>query len=127
MKFQFKKSIILEKFDDYIMIRITFKKFLLTGKYVYTQANYPRKTGDRAQLVSPIFSAIFCLSFFYHMHGAAIGKLRVSVDGNVVFEITGEQGSDWTQAQVLVNGSNSQVKIISLNKFLLGVDLTQLT
>ena len=86
---------------------------LLTGKYVYTEADYPRKIGDRAQLVSPLFSATFCLSFFYHMHGAAIGKLRLSVDSNVVFEITGEQGSDWTQAQVLVNGSNSQVKMIS--------------
>jgi len=79
------------------------------GKYVYTEADYPRKIGDRAQLVSPLFSATFCLSFFYHMHGAAIGKLRLSVDSNVVFEITGEQGSDWTQAQVLVNGSNSQL------------------
>lgn len=91
---------------------------LLTGKYVYTEADYPRKHDDRAQLVSPLFSAAFCVSFFYHMHGAAIGKLRLYVDSNVVFEITGEQGSDWSQAQVLVNGSNSQVMMISLNKFI---------
>ena len=84
---------------------------LLTGKYIYTEADYPRKTSDRAQLVSPLFSATFCLSFFYHMHGAAIGKLRLSVDSKVIFEVTGEQGSDWLQAQVLVNGSNSQVQM----------------
>ena len=51
------------------------------------------------------------------MHGAAIGKLRLSVDSNVIFEVTGEQGSDWLQAQVLVNGSNSQVQM-KLSKFI---------
>lgn len=76
---------------------------------MYTEADYPRKKDDRAQLVSPLFSGIFCLSFFYHMSGPAIGELRLFVDNNVVFEITGEQGSDWTQAQVLVNGLNSKV------------------
>lgn len=90
---------------------------LFTGKYIYTEADYPRKNSDRAELFSPLFSATFCLSFFYHMHGAAIGKLRLSVDSNVIFEITGELGSDWTQAQVLVNGSNSQVKM-KLSKFI---------
>lgn len=68
-------------------------------------ADYPRKEGDRARLVSPAFSGFFCLSFFYHMHGPAIGKLRLSLDDNVLIEITGEQGNDWMQAQVLVNGS----------------------
>ena len=120
IKFRFKKPIIIIMIIIIIIIiiiekspniRLTFKKLFLTGNYVYTEADYPRKNSDRAQLVSPLFSATFCLSFFYHMHGAAIGKLRLSVDSNVVFEITGEQGSDWTRAQVLVNGSNSQVKM----------------
>ena len=83
-----------------------------TGKYVYTEADYPRKKNDFAQLVSPRFSAAFCLSFFYHMRGPAIGDLRLLVDDNVVFEITGEQGSDWIQAQVFVNGLNSKVLVV---------------
>lgn len=76
---------------------------------MYTEADYPRKKGDRAELISPLFSGAFCLSFFYHMNGPAIGKLRLSVDSNLIFEIMGEQGSNWSQAQVLVNGSNSKV------------------
>ena len=76
---------------------------------MYTEADYPRKRDDRAELVSPLFLGTFCLSFFYHMHGPAIGQLRLSVDNIVVFEIIGEQGADWIQAQVLVNGLNSKV------------------
>ncbi|XP_078360980.1 uncharacterized protein LOC144645322 [Oculina patagonica] len=79
------------------------------GKYIYTEADYPRKSGDRAELVSPVFSGNFCLSFFYHMHGPAIGKLRLSVDSNVTFQIMGDQGSDWRHAQVSVNGLNSKL------------------
>ena len=47
------------------------------------------------------------------MDGPAIGKLRLYVDSNVSFEITGEQGSEWIQAQVLVNGINSKVSTTS--------------
>lgn len=48
------------------------------------------------------------------MHGPAIGKLRLSVDSNVTFQIMGDQGSDWRHAQVSVNGLNSKVWTISL-------------
>lgn len=43
-----------------------------------------------------------------------MGNLRLSVDDRNVFEISGEQGSDWIQAQVFVNGSNS--KVMALNE-----------
>lgn len=49
------------------------------------------------------------------MHGPAIGELRLTVDSNVTLQITGEQGSDWMQAQVFVNGLNSKVQTISFN------------
>lgn len=80
-----------------------------TGKYLYTEADYPRKKNDIAQIISPSFSGAFCVSFFYHMHGAAVGGLRLLVDDRAVFEISGEQGSDWIQAQVVINGSESKV------------------
>ena len=83
--------------------------FFLTGKYLYTVADYPRKKDDRAQLVSRVFSGSFCLSFFYHMRGPAIGELQLSLDGNVTLRIKGEQGPNWMQAQVFVNGSDSKV------------------
>lgn len=88
--------------------------FFFAGKYLFTEADYPRKKNDFAQLISPSFSGAFCLSFFYNMHGAAMGNLRLSVDDRNVFEISGEQGSDWIQAQVFVNGSNS--KVMALNE-----------
>ncbi|CAH3132158.1 unnamed protein product, partial [Porites lobata] len=79
------------------------------GKYLYSAAGYPRKKGDCAKLVSQAFTGAFCLSFFYHMHGPAIGELRLSLNSTVIFQAVGEQGPNWTQAQVSINGTDSKL------------------
>ena len=43
------------------------------------------------------------------MHGPAVGSLGLLADGKNVFEVTGQQGSHWIQAQITINGSDSQV------------------
>jgi len=45
------------------------------------------------------------------MHGPAIGELRLSLNSTVIFQAVGEQGPNWTQAQVSINGTDSKVYI----------------
>ena len=40
------------------------------------------------------------LRFYYHMYGAAIGTLDVSVNGTSVWSLSGDQGDVWTPAQI---------------------------
>ena len=53
-----------------------------TGYYIFLETSYPRRYGDKAWYISPIFQSrsIYdnCnLRFFYHMYGASIGQLNV--------------------------------------------------
>ena len=41
-----------------------------------------------------------CLRFNYHMWGANMGTLDVSVNGTSVWSLSGNQGNTWLQAQV---------------------------
>ena len=40
------------------------------------------------------------LRFYYHMYGATMGTLDVSVNGTSVWSLSGDQGNAWVQAQV---------------------------
>ena len=40
------------------------------------------------------------LRFYYHMYGATIGTLDVTVNGDTVWSLAGDQGDQWYQAQV---------------------------
>ncbi|XP_037541038.1 MAM domain-containing glycosylphosphatidylinositol anchor protein 2 [Nematolebias whitei] len=56
------------------------------GFYMYIETSRPRKDGDQARLISPLFNVApknpyglpnppaYCFGFFYHMYGKHIGK-----------------------------------------------------
>ena len=57
---------------------------LNTGYYVFIETSSPRRRGDKARLVSPIFQPTTAASkcqftFYYNMYGATIGALNVFV------------------------------------------------
>ncbi|XP_066568629.1 MAM and LDL-receptor class A domain-containing protein 1 [Amia ocellicauda] len=51
----------------------------LGGQYLYIEAISPRKTGDRAVLVSPPLSGSVCLRFWYSLLGQGVDSLSVYV------------------------------------------------
>ncbi|KAI1289896.1 MAM and LDL-receptor class A domain-containing protein 2 [Halotydeus destructor] len=88
------------------------------GNFLFIDATYPRRFGDKAVLVSPQFPVTdsergLCMKFAYHMFGSGIGNLSVSVRtyGNgsstqkALWRISGEQGNKWNLAQVAVSSS----------------------
>ncbi|XP_028677452.1 MAM domain-containing glycosylphosphatidylinositol anchor protein 2 isoform X2 [Erpetoichthys calabaricus] len=95
------------------------------GFFMYIEASRPRKPGEKARLVSPIFnvapknpygtsSSTYCFSFYYHMYGKHIGALNVylklkgqTTSGNPVWSIRGNQGQHWRQASMNIQPSTS--------------------
>ena len=82
------------------------------GYYIYTEASAPRRPGDTARLVSPMYipdqSGKDCLTFWYHMHGVNIGMLNVYLrqqnqqDVNI-WRQQGNQPDLWYYATVPLN------------------------
>ena len=72
---------------------------------MYIEASSPRKRGDNAKLYSPplTFAGHMCLEFYYHMHGEAIGSLKVTIDENVVFSRSGRREDIWYKVSVNVS------------------------
>ena len=74
-----------------------------TGFYMFAESSRPRQKGDRAILLSPIFSGgrKLCASYWYHMNGTGMGDLIVTVEqinGSPNFNtqlINGNQGTSW--------------------------------
>lgn len=75
------------------------------GYYMYIETSFPRQPGDYAKLNSPKlqFSGSTCLKFYYHMYGASMGTLTVNVNGNSVFNASGNKGNRWWNASIDVN------------------------
>ena len=67
---------------------------------MYIETSFPRVKGDNAKLeVSvPGYSQLACLTFYYHMHGAAMGTLIVFSGNTTVFNASGDQGNYWRRA-----------------------------
>ena len=74
-----------------------------------------RKTGDNAKLElrSGLPTGKSCLSFFYNMHGGQnyMGTLRVLINGETVFQKSGNQGKTWHEAEVTYRKGISSVRI----------------
>ena len=74
-----------------------------------------RKTGDNAKLElrSGLPTGKSCLSFFYNMHGGHnyMGTLRVLINGETVFQKSGNQGNRWHKAEVTYRKGISSVRI----------------
>ncbi|XP_067035363.1 MAM and LDL-receptor class A domain-containing protein 1-like [Acropora muricata] len=73
-----------------------------SGYYMYIETSLPRQLGDYAVLSSPEypFRGYTCVTFYYHMYGATIGNLTVTLNGRTIFSISGNQGNRWLKAQV---------------------------
>ncbi|XP_078393306.1 MAM domain-containing glycosylphosphatidylinositol anchor protein 1-like, partial [Cetorhinus maximus] len=93
-----------------------------TGYYMFIEASTPRRHGDKARLLSPLYNATkkvkfgtkrnvpFCVNFYYHMYGKHVGSLNVLVRAlgvqpveTQVWTLTGNQAEKWQQANVTIN------------------------
>ena len=76
-----------------------------TGKYIYTEASYGI-TGNIAEIITPVvdFSALTkpTLSFSYHMYGATMGGIYVTIwdstQYDTIFVVSGQQHTSTTAA-----------------------------
>jgi len=68
-----------------------------SGHYVYIEASSPRRPGDNARLLSPIYNPSnqpSCLKFWYNMHGRTMGTLNVyTVVGGVSSKVWNRTGN----------------------------------
>lgn len=77
---------------------------------MYIEASAPRKPGDIARLISPIYpasSGYNCLQFYYHQYGADIGAFNVykrDIGGSLnplrIFSSQGNRFNDWHVMEV---------------------------
>ncbi|KAM5240641.1 MAM domain-containing glycosylphosphatidylinositol anchor protein 2 isoform 2-T2 [Hipposideros larvatus] len=88
------------------------------GFYMYIETSRPRLEGEKARLLSPVFSiapknpygptnTAYCFSFFYHMYGQHIGVLNVYLRlkgqtkiENPLWSSSGNKGQRWNEAHV---------------------------
>ncbi|EDM03493.1 rCG61389 [Rattus norvegicus] len=88
------------------------------GFYMYIETSRPRLEGEKARLLSPVFSiapknpygptnSAYCFSFFYHMYGQHIGVLNVylrlkgqTTIENPLWSSSGNKGQRWNEAHV---------------------------
>ncbi|XP_040286715.1 MAM domain-containing glycosylphosphatidylinositol anchor protein 1 isoform X3 [Bufo bufo] len=89
------------------------------GFYMFIEASRPRRFGDKARLVSPLYNitsrfpslkTTYCVSFCYHMYGRHIGNLTVLLRlKNIVsqdipvWSKKGDQGNKWQLENLQVN------------------------
>ena len=71
---------------------------------MYIETSSPRVRGDYAILISPMqrFRGTMCLKFSYHMYGATIGRLDVTINSRRVFSKSGNQGNRWFDASITI-------------------------
>ena len=79
---------------------------------MYIETSSPRVSGDNAKLSSPPlrFGGVMCVKFFYHMYGATIGKLNVSINGQIVFSASGNKGDKWLEANIPISLAGSFIR-----------------
>ena len=67
---------------------------------MYIETSSPRRQGDNAKLQVSVSGsgAAACLVFYYHMHGDTIETLNVYSGNELVFSVSGNQGSYWILA-----------------------------
>ena len=87
--------------------------FSSKGYYLYIEASYPRRQGDKALLISPQlpFSGDMCLSFYYHMYGSKMGVLNVIVNGKVLISLSGDQGNKWIKTMKTISGVTGKKEV----------------
>ncbi|XP_066451389.1 MAM domain-containing glycosylphosphatidylinositol anchor protein 1 isoform X2 [Eleutherodactylus coqui] len=89
------------------------------GFYMFIEASRPRRFGDKARLISPLYNitskfpslkTIYCVSFYYHMYGRHIGNLtillrlkNIGTQDIPVWSKKGDQGNKWQLENLQVN------------------------
>ncbi|EDO39437.1 predicted protein, partial [Nematostella vectensis] len=81
-----------------------------TGKYIYIESSQPAQRGQRAQILGPRLCGEMCMQFYYHMYGHQIGTLniykRIGLKNlDRIWTLSGEQGQDWNEALISINGN----------------------
>lgn len=68
---------------------------------MYIEASSPRKPAEKAKLAVtvPNTRQKTCLSFYYHVYGAAVGSLIVYSGSSKVFNVSGNQGNKWIMVE----------------------------
>ncbi|KAH3881747.1 hypothetical protein DPMN_005674 [Dreissena polymorpha] len=94
-----------------------------TGSYIFIESSAPRSTLDTAWIQSPEIDAtvvpVHCFRFWYHMFGSSIGRLNIYqvthgiLPGNLVWSLTGAQGSTWMKGQVPLSSNRNYSVLIS--------------
>lgn len=80
--------------------------------YAQTNGIFRGNIGDIARLVSPVFTNVSCLKFYYFMYGMDIGRLEVimKIGNNAptkVWFMDGSQGNMWKLAMVPIPSTAS--------------------
>ncbi|RMZ97804.1 MAM and LDL-receptor class A domain-containing 2-like [Brachionus plicatilis] len=79
------------------------------GYYAFLEPSAPARTGDKAQIVSPVIDDDYCLKFAYYMNGIDAGTINVytrliNISSTrplqLKWTLTGSKGSNWLYAQV---------------------------
>lgn len=94
-----------------------------SGYYAFIETSAPRRAGDRAALISPVFTSTSaqCFTFWYHMYGATIGRLIVhqrtqgaATSVKQIWIKSGNHGNMWRRARVSVTypGKPYTLKVI---------------
>jgi len=83
---------------------------------MYTEST-SQSAGDNAklQLVVPrsMGNSTTCLTFFFHMKGAAMGTLNVFSGDTMIFNASGDHGDNWVTVRRTLNSSD----VVSMPKF----------
>ena len=69
---------------------------------MYIDTSSGRQRGENAKLSSrPLkFHRNMCLIFYYHMYGANVGSLNVTINGKLLFSASGHIGNKWLKASI---------------------------
>ena len=81
---------------------------------MYVEASRRREGNDaKLELRSGLPTGKSCLSFFYNIHGGHkyMGTLRVLMNGETVFQKSGNQGNTWHKAELTYRKGISSVRI----------------
>ncbi|RUS74940.1 hypothetical protein EGW08_017295 [Elysia chlorotica] len=99
------------------------------GHYMFIESSAPRRRGDVAKLVSPIYNPGqvdgICLDFYYHMYGnhdpAEVGDLDLLAIRSTtskgdkpltIFHQSGNQGDRWIKADVDIPKMDSPLQLV---------------
>lgn len=95
---------------------------MLPGGYIFIESSEPQRHRHMALLMGPRLCGRMCLQFFYHMNGMRMGTLNVYKregmrSDDLLWTMSGHQGTDWHEALVDIGGACYQVIRLSKTPF----------